>query len=94
MLFEVELSHSLFQTFKVSLDRLEENIYTLVKQGFNVTDIDQLDFWRYENFVDKTIEWFEAIKEARENSEKNRNGQEKMFEINSKKSPDEWNLSI
>lgn len=90
--FEGELSHSLFRTYKVSLDRLEDNIYTLIRQGFSIDSIDNLDYWRYETYVEKTIEWFEAIKDARESAEQAKDGRNKAFEISNRKPPEEWNI--
>lgn len=64
--FEEGLSLSLFQTYKVSLDRLEDNLFTLSRIGLNLFDIEDIPYWRYEVIIEKTNQWFEILKEAKE----------------------------
>ncbi len=62
----------------------------MVRQGFSTKELDELDFWRYETYVEKTIEWFDAIKNAKENQETAKDGKKKLFEIIANKPPEEW----
>ena len=88
--FGEELSLYLFQTYKVSLDRLEDNIYTLIRHGFSMSDLEDTPFWRYEMIVEKTIQWFESIKEAKQNRKNPKEARSVLFDINKNKSPDQW----
>ena len=91
--FEEELSLSLFQTYKVSLDRLEDNLYTLSRQGFSISELEELPYWRYETIIEKTIQWYEVIKEARTKRDNPNMNVAKIFEINKNVSPDKWTIN-
>ena len=91
--FEEELSLSLFQTYKVSLDRLEDNLYTLSRQGFGISELEYLPYWRYETIIEKTIQWFEALKDAKSKRENANANVGKILEFNKNVSPDKWTIN-
>ena len=72
--FEEGLSLSLFQTYKVSLDRLEDNLFTLSRMNISLFELENIPYWRYETIIEKTNQWFESLKEAKE--KKLNNGQQ------------------
>ena len=88
--FEEELSLSLFQTYKVSLDRLEDTLFTLSLQGFGITEFEDVPFWRYEVIVEKTIQWIDTLKK-RKNSLEDKSKTE--YELNINKNPDSWMIN-
>jgi len=90
--FEEELSLSLFQTYKVSLDRLEDNIFTLSIQGFGINEFEDMPYWRYETIVEKSIQWIETLKK-RKQSKENANESNTQFELDINKNPDTWKIS-
>ena len=91
--FEEELNLSLFQTYKVSLDRLEDNIFTLSRMGHSLFELEELPYWRYETLIEKTNQWFETLKEAKQ---KKSNGNERsttLFDLNVNKKSSEWTIN-
>jgi hypothetical protein len=88
--FEEELNLSLFQTYKVSLDRLEDNIFTLSRLGLSLFELEEIPYWRYETIIEKTNQWFESLKNAKQ---KRMNGNEEtstIFDMNVNKNPSLW----
>jgi len=85
--FEEELSLSLFQTYKVSLDRLEDNLFTLSLQGFGISEFEDMPFWRYEIIVEKTIQWIETLKKRKTTLE---DKSKTEYELDINKNPDSW----
>lgn len=55
-----------------------------------MSDLEETPFWRYEMIVEKTIQWFEAIKEAKQNRKNPKEERNVLFDINKNKSPDQW----
>ena len=91
--FEEELNLSLFQTYKVSLDRLEDNLYTLIRQGFSINELEELPYWRYETVIEKTIQWYEVLKEAKEKRSNPNQNVGKILEFNKNTNPEKWTIS-
>ena len=89
--FEEELSLSLFQTYKVSLDRLEDNLFTLSLQGFGISEFEDMPFWRYEIIVEKTIQWIETLNSRKKTSLESNSKTEYELDIN--KNPDSWMIN-
>lgn len=88
--FEEELSLSLFQTYKVSLDRLEDNLFTLSLQGFGISEFEDMPYWRYEVIVEKSIQWIDTLKKRKSNSDNNTRTQ---YELDINKNPDSWMIN-
>ena len=55
-----------------------------------MSDLEDTPFWRYEMIVEKTIQWFESIKEAKQNRKNPKEARSVLFDINKNKSPDQW----
>lgn len=55
-----------------------------------MSDLEDTPFWRYEMIVEKTIQWFEAIKEAKQNRSNPKEMKNLLFNIDKNKSPDKW----
>lgn len=55
-----------------------------------MSDLEDTPFWRYEMIVEKTIQWFEAIKEAKQNRSNPNEVKNLLFNIDKNKSPDKW----
>ncbi len=88
--FEEELNLSLFQTYKVSLDRLEDNIFTLSRLGIRLFEMEGLPYWRYETIIEKTNQWFESLKQAKQNRMNDKDKLTTIFDINLNKNPNLW----
>ena len=91
--FEEELNRSLFQTYKVSLDRLEDNLYTLIRQGFSISELEELPYWRYETVIEKTIQWYEVLKEAKAKRNNPNQNVGKILEFNKNINPEKWTIN-
>ncbi len=88
--FEEELSLSLFQTYKVSLDRLEDNLFTLSIQGFSITEFEDMPYWRYETIVEKSIQWIDTLKKRKMNGDDKSNT---LYDLDINKNPDTWKMN-
>jgi hypothetical protein len=53
-------------------------------------ELEETPFWRYETIVEKTIQWFEAVKEAKQNRSNGKENRSVLFDISKNKNPDEW----
>ncbi len=65
----------------------------MIWQGFGLEELENIPFWRYETIVEKTLQLFESIKEAKQNmSSSNKESKNSLFNINKNKHPDTWTM--
>ena len=88
--FEEELNLSLFQTYKVSLDRLEDNLFTLSRIGLGLFELEEIPYWRYETIIEKTNQWFETLKEAKLKKLNGSENSKTILDFNINKNPNQW----
>ena len=88
--FEEELNLSLFQTYKVSLDRLEDNLFTLSRIGLGLFVLVEIPYWRYETIIEKTNQWFETLKEAKLKKLNGSENSKTILDFNINKNPNQW----
>ena len=58
-----------------------------------LSELEELPYWRYETIIEKTIQWYEVIKEARTKRDNPNMNVAKIFEINKNVSPDKWTIN-
>jgi hypothetical protein len=61
--------------------------------GLSLFELEALPYWRYETIIEKTNQWFETLKEAKQ---KKQNGNERtntIFDLNKNKKPSEWTIN-
>jgi hypothetical protein len=49
-----------------------------------------LPYWRYETIIEKTNQWFESLKQAKQNRMNDKDKLTTIFDINVNKNPNLW----
>jgi len=53
-------------------------------------ELEEVPYWRYETIIEKTNQWFESLKQAKQNRTNGKDQVTTIFDINVNKNPNLW----
>lgn len=53
-------------------------------------ELEEIPYWRYETIIEKTNQWFETLKQAKQKKLSGNEDSKPIFDLNINKNPNQW----